>query len=197
MAGKERPKAIGGENFLEGKLLIALPGMSDQRFERRVIFMCAHSVTGAMGLILNKPIEGLAFHELIRRLDLPVTPKTPDSPILFGGPVETGRGFVLHSGEYEKSESTLPISADVSLTATLDILRAMAEGRGPEKTIFALGYAGWGPGQIESEIQANGWVHCDADPELIFDPGMNSKWSTALRKLGIDISALSAHAGRA
>ena len=94
MAGKERPKAIGGENFLEGKLLIALPGMSDPRFERSVIFMCAHSVTGAMGLILNKPIEGLGFHELIRRLDLPVTPRTPDSPILFGGPVETGRGFV-------------------------------------------------------------------------------------------------------
>jgi putative transcriptional regulator len=197
MADKEHPQAITGENFLEGKLLIALPGMSDPRFERSVIYMCAHSVVGAMGLILNKPIEGLGFHELIRRLDLPVTPKTPDSPIHYGGPVETGRGFVLHSGEYEKSESTLPISPEISLTATLDILRAIAEGQGPEKALFALGYAGWGPGQIESEIQANGWVHCDADAELIFDPDVNAKWSTALRTLGIDVSALSAHAGRA
>jgi putative transcriptional regulator len=192
-----KPQAIGGENFLEGKLLIALPGMSDPRFERSVIYMCAHSNTGAMGLIVNKPIEGLNFQELIRRLELPVSERTPDSAILFGGPVETNRGFVLHSGEYDGAESTLPISADVSLTATLDILRAIAEGNGPQQALFALGYAGWGPGQIESEIQANGWIHCDADSSLIFGMNMETKWSIALRKLGIDISALSTHAGRA
>lgn len=197
MAKKGASRTIEGENFLEGKLLIALPGMSDPRFERSVIFMCAHSLAGAMGLIINKPIEGLSFHELIKRLELKVTANTPDSPVLFGGPVETGRGFVLHSGEYESAESTLPISSEISLTATLDILRAMAEGRGPEKAIFALGYAGWGAGQIEDEIRANGWVHCDADTSLLFDAGLEEKWSIALRKLGIDLSALSTHAGRA
>ncbi len=197
MASAQHPEAIGGDNFLEGKLLIALPGMSDPRFERSVIYMCAHSATGAMGLIVNKPIEGLAFQELLRRLELPVSEQTPNSPILFGGPVETGRGFVLHSGEYEGAESTLPISSDISLTATLDILRAISEGHGPDQALFALGYAGWGPGQIESEIQANGWVHCDADTTVIFGSDMDAKWSVALRKLGIDMSGLSAHAGRA
>jgi putative transcriptional regulator len=192
-----KPQTIAGESFLEGKLLIALPGMNDPRFERSVIYMCAHSSTGAMGLIVNKPIEGLNFQELIRRLELPVSERTPNSAILFGGPVETSRGFVLHSGEYEGADSTLPISADVSLTATLDILRAIAEGHGPQQALFALGYAGWGPGQIETEIQANGWVHCDADSALIFSEDMDAKWSVALRKLGIDLSALSAHAGRA
>jgi putative transcriptional regulator len=196
MASK-KAQAIGGDNFLEGKILIALPGMNDPRFERSVIYMCAHSNTGAMGLIVNKPIEGLNFQELVRRLELPVSERTPNSAILFGGPVETNRGFVLHSGEYEGAESTLPITPDVSLTATLDILRAIAEGHGPQEAIFALGYAGWGPGQIEAEIQANGWIHCDADSSLIFGPQMDSKWSIALGKLGIDLSALSAHAGRA
>ena len=147
--------------------------------------------------MLFRSIEGLDFQELLRRLDLPVSAKTPNSAILFGGPVETGRGFVLHSGEYEGAESTLPISPDVSLTATLDILRAIAEGHGPEKALFALGYAGWGPGQIEAEIQANGWVHCAADASLIFGTGMDSKWAVALGKLGIEMAGLSAHAGRA
>jgi putative transcriptional regulator len=197
MSEEKRANTITGENFLEGKVLIALPGMSDPRFERSVIYMCAHSSTGAMGLILNKPIEGLDFQELLRRLELPVSDRTPSSAILFGGPVEPGRGFVLHSGDYEAADATLSVSADISLTATLDILRAISEGRGPKKALFALGYAGWGPGQIESEIQANGWVHCDADASLIFDSAMDAKWSVALRKLGIDISGLSAHAGRA
>jgi putative transcriptional regulator len=197
MASSRRPQAITGESFLEGKLLIALPGMSDPRFERSVIYMCAHSNTGAMGLIINKPIEGLGFQELLRRLELPVSDRTPNSAILFGGPVETGRGFVLHSGDYEGPEGSLPISPDISLTATLDILRAISEGNGPERALFALGYAGWGPGQIESEIQANGWVHCDADTSLIFDADMEAKWAVALGKLGIDMSGLSAHAGRA
>src|SRR3954454_5932654 len=179
MASKEHPQTIGGDNFLEGKLLIALPGMSDPRFEKSVIYMCAHSTTGAMGIIVNKPIDGLDFQELLRRLELEVSERTPNSPILFGGPVETGRGFVLHSGEYESAESTLPISSGISLTATLDILRAISEGEGPEQALFALGYAGWGPGQIEAEIQANGWVHCDSDASLIFDGDMDSKWAVA------------------
>jgi putative transcriptional regulator len=189
--------AIDGTNFLEGKLLIALPGMSDPRFEKTVIFMCAHSTDGAMGLIVNKPVEGLGFHDMMARLGLRITANTPDFPVLFGGPVETGRGFVLHSGDYESNESTMPVSEDISLTATLDILRAMAEGRGPQKAIFALGYAGWGAGQIENEIRLNGWIHCDADSAILFDAEMSAKWSAALRKLGIDLSGLSANAGRA
>ncbi len=198
MASKDHSRAVEGESFLEGKLLIALPGMPDPRFEKSVIFMCAHSLsTGAMGLIINKKIEGLDFRDLAQKLEIPLSAKTPDFPVLYGGPVETGRGFVLHSGDYESDESTLPVSEEVSLTATLDILRAIASGQGPAKSIFALGYAGWGAGQIEDEIRSNGWIHCEADPQLLFDVDLDSKWATALRTLGIDVSGLSAHAGRA
>ncbi len=190
-------RSIEGVNFLEGKLLIALPGMSDPRFEKSVIFMCAHSAEGAMGLIVNKPIEGLGFQDLVKNLNIPVKDKAPDAPVLFGGPVETGRGFVLHSSEYKSGEGTMPVTSEISLTATLDILRAMAEGQGPQQSAFALGYAGWGPGQIENEIRLNGWVHCDADSKIIFAADMDAKWSAALRKLGIDLSLLSANSGRA
>ena len=197
MARVKTPPESSGDNFLEGKLLIAMPGMGDPHFEKSVVFMCAHSADGAMGIIINKPVTGLSFHDLMEKLELAVTPSTPNFPILYGGPVETGRGFVLHSGDYESSDATLPVSEDVSLTATLDILRAMADGRGPEHAIFALGYAGWSPGQIEDEIRRNGWIHCDSDPELLFDTGLDVKWAIALRKLGIDASGLSAHAGHA
>ena len=197
MPRTKTPATAGGENFLEGKLLIAMPGMADPHFEKSVIYMCAHSADGAMGIIINKPVTGLSFHDLMQKLDLAVGPGTPNFPILYGGPVETGRGFVLHSGDYESSEATLPVSEDVSLTATLDILRAMADGRGPEHAIFALGYAGWQPGQVEDEIRRNGWIHCDADSTILFDGGLDAKWATALRKLGIDASGLSAHAGHA
>ena len=186
-----------GESFLEGKLLIALPGMPDPRFERSVIFICAHSGEGAMGLIINKPVEGLSFREMMEKLQIGVTTNTPDRPILFGGPVQTGRGFVLHSGEFESQDSTMPVTDDISLTATIDILRAIASGQGPQKSLFALGYAGWDGGQIEDEIRANGWVHCDADNAIIFDDVLDDKWSRALKKLGIDMSGLSAHTGRA
>ncbi len=185
------------ESFLEGKLLIAMPGMPDPRFEKSVIFMCAHSAKGAMGLIINKPIEGLSFNELVQKLGIDVTANHADSPILFGGPVQIGRGFVLHSAEYGSSETTLPLTPEISMTATVDILRAISEGRGPEKSVLALGYAGWGTGQIEEEILANGWIHCDADARIVFDTEHEAKWRAALAKLGADISGLSAEAGRA
>jgi putative transcriptional regulator len=197
MESARPPRTIEGENFLEGKLLIALPGMSDPRFEKSVIFMCAHSLEGAMGIMINRAVEGLGFRELMDRLELAVQPGTRDMPVLYGGPVETGRGFVLHSGDYESTDSTLPVSEDISLTATVEILRAMGEGKGPRKALFALGYAGWGPGQIEDEIRANGWVHCDTDASILFDIALATKWSSALRKLGIDVSELSAHVGQA
>jgi putative transcriptional regulator len=185
------------ESFLEGKLLIAMPGMPDPRFERSVIFMCAHSAKGAMGLIINKPIDGLSFRELMTKFNIDVTTDGRDTPVLFGGPVQMGRGFVLHSSDYGNEEATLQITKEISLTATTDILEAISQGRGPSKSALALGYAGWGTGQIESEILANGWLHCDADQELVFATDHDAKWQTAIGKLGADISGLSAEAGRA
>lgn len=190
-------KSVQGDNFLEGKLLIALPGMPDPRFEKGVIFMCAHSLEGAMGIMINRPVDGLTFRDLMAKLELAVVPEASDMPVLFGGPVDTGRGFVLHSRDFESPESTLAIAEDISLTATVDILRAIGQGLGPRQSLFALGYAGWGPGQIENEIKANGWIHCDADAALVFDEDWQSKWSGALRKLGIDASSLTANAGQA
>ena len=186
-----------GESFLEGKLLIAMPGMSDPRFEKSVIFMCAHSAQGAMGLIINKPIDGLSFRELMLKLGIDGTATRTNAPILFGGPVQMGRGFVLHSADYGSSETTMHLTPEISLTATVDILRAISEGRGPEKSVLALGYAGWGEGQIEAEILANGWIHCDADAGLVFDTDYEARWQTAFAKLGANISGLSAEAGRA
>ncbi|GAA0531487.1 putative transcriptional regulator [Rhizomicrobium palustre] len=185
------------ENFLEGKLLIAMPGMPDPRFEKSVIFICAHSAKGAMGLIVNKPIEGLAFGELMEKFEIPVSPGLAAMPILFGGPVNMGRGFVLHSADYGTEEDTLTITSDIALTATTDILQAIADGSGPSKSLLALGYAGWSPGQIENEILANGWIHCDADPKLVFETGHEAIWETAIAKLGADISGFSGEAGRA
>ena len=186
-----------GENFLEGKLLIAMPGMTDERFAQTVIYMCAHSSKGAMGIVINKPIPGLSFGELMKQLEIEAGPAAGELPILYGGPVETGRGFVLHSGDYEGSDSTLPVSEDISLTATLDILRAIADGRGPKHALFALGYAGWGAGQVENEFQYNGWLHCQADPTLVFGTDPQAKWSAALSRLGIGPSGLVSDAGRA
>lgn len=184
------------DGFLQGKFLIALPGMPDARFERTVILMCAHSDDGAMGIIINKAITGMPFGQLMDKLGIAVTAKRTDTPVLFGGPVETQQGLILHSSEYAAPNSTQVI-ADVSLTGTIDVLRAIAEGRGPQKAVFALGYAGWESGQIESELHGNGWVHCDADTAILFDMPLQARWSAALGKLGINISGLSAEAGRA
>ena len=197
MASSQDPKIDQGESFLEGKLLIALPGMTDERFAQTVIYMCAHSAQGAMGIVINKPIPGLSFAEVLKQLQIETKPLIGEFPILYGGPVETGRGFVLHSGDYEGSDSTLPVSEDISLTATLDILRALAEGRGPKQALFALGYAGWAPGQVETEFQRNGWLHCKADPSLVFGVDPEAKWRTALQRLGIGPSGLVADMGRA
>ena len=190
-------KSKGDDGFLLGKLLIALPGMPDPRFEKSVIFMCAHSDQGAMGLIVNKPFEGLTFRELVEKLEIRVTANTPDPPVLFGGPVSTGQGFVLHSSEYMAKDATMPVTPEISLTASVEVLRDMAEGRGPGKSRVARGYAGWGPGQIEGELQTNGWIHCDPDKAIVFDLAYDAKWRAALAKLGADISGLSAEAGRA
>ena len=199
--GQRRTSA---EGYLDGQLLIAMPVMSDPRFARSVIYLCAHSEDGAMGLIINQRASHISFPDLLERLGIEtaenedgVSDDSGTVSVHVGGPVETGRGFVLHSADYFVDDSTLPIEDGVCLTATIDILKAIASGSGPNRAILALGYAGWSPGQLESEIQANGWLNCPADPDLIFDTNLESKYTRALAKIGIDPSHLVSDAGHA
>ncbi|MEM8840893.1 MAG: YqgE/AlgH family protein [Pseudomonadota bacterium] len=178
-------------SFLDGQLLIAMPGMRDPRFHKTVVYLCAHSAEGAMGLIINKPAETLMVSDLYERLDIAHSPDLPDEPVRFGGPVETGRGFVLHSADYHAPEATVRVDRRISMTATLEILHLMAGGEGPVERMVALGYAGWSPGQLESELQANGWLLCPPDHELLFGTENGGKWDRAMAKLGIDPSVLS------
>ena len=182
---------------LQGKLLIAMPGMGDPRFEKSVVFMCAHSSGEAMGLIVNKPAGGLQFHDLLEQLKIAPEPDCRDFRVRFGGPVEHGRGFVLHSADYTSNTSTLPIDDRFGMTATLDVLEDMARGLGPAQAMLMLGYAGWGPGQLEREIAQNGWLTAEASAELVFSEDDGSKWARALATLGIDPLLLSASAGHA
>lgn len=183
---------------LSGKLLIAMPGMGDPRFERALIFVCAHSDEGAMGLMVNKPLPDLSFDDLLEQLSIaPAAEARRDIRVHLGGPVEHGRGFVLHSGDYSAPESTLSVDERFGMTATLDILEDIARGDGPAQSLLALGYAGWGPEQLESEFQANGWLSCEASPEIVFGADDNGKWERALESLGVSPLGLSASAGRA
>ena len=197
----DAPSARG---YLDGQMLIAMPAMNDERFARTVIYVCAHSTEGAMGIVVNQAAQNIKFPDLLvqlevipegERIQLPT--QAEDVQVLKGGPVETGRGFVLHSADFFIENSTLPIDDGVCLTATLDILKAIARGDGPSSAVLALGYAGWAPGQLEQEIQQNGWLHCAADPELIFGSDIEHKYERALRKIGIDLSHLSSEAGHA
>ena len=182
---------------LVGKLLVAMPALGDPRFERSVILICAHSDAGAMGLIVNKPLNQLSFSDMLTQLDIPRAPDGRDIRVHFGGPVERGRGFVLHSGDYAGGPSTLRFGGCFGMTATLDVLEALARGEGPREALLALGYAGWGPGQLESEIGRNDWLTSDPAPELIFACDDRAKWLAALRAMGIDPLSLSSQAGRA
>ena len=191
-------------SFLDGQMLIAMPGMSDPRFDRSVIFMCAHSDNGAMGIIVNKRAPMISFSELLERLDIMPQEnriKLPDDVqtmlVQFGGPVEPGSGFVLHTSDYFSADTSLPIDERVALTATLDILRAIAGGQGPRRSLLALGYAGWAPGQLEDEIQRNGWLSCAADEDLLFGNDLDNKYVNALHKIGVDPAMLSSEAGHA
>lgn len=198
-------EANGTEHFLDGRFLIAMPGVGDSRFERAVIFVCAHSDEGAMGIVINRQATDVEFSSLL--IDLDVLPKegtdcagTDINNMLVhqGGPVETGRGFVLHSPDFYVENATLPVDESVCLTATLDVLRAIAAGRGPDQALLALGYAGWAPGQLESEIQANGWLVCEADAAILFDDEVATKYDRALAKLGVAAAGfLSGVAGHA
>lgn len=182
--------------FLDGQLLIAMPGMGDLRFERSVIFLCAHSEEGAMGLIVNKPAPELSFADLLAQLKIAATIDLARTRVHFGGPVEHGRGFVLHTSDYGVRESS-EVSPEFTMTATVDILQDMARGAGPRQAILALGYAGWGPGQLESELQANGWLVAPAEVGIVFGAKDGDKWGAALRSISIDPRLLSAEGGRA
>jgi len=181
---------------LTGKLLIAMPGMGDPRFEKSVVFICVHSPEETMGLIVNKPVPGLALKNLFEQLEI-TDAGGSDAAVQYGGPVESGRGFVLHSGTYGQKGVTLNVSPAFSMTADKEILQAMADGQGPEQAVLMLGYAGWGPGQLEQEIVHNGWLVTEASAELVFGNDNSVKWVAALKSLGIEPSALSASAGRA
>lgn len=191
-------------SYLDGQMLIAMPGIGDPRFDRTLIYVCAHSEEGAMGIVVNKAADNIDFPELLERLQiipedqrisLPET--VSELPVHCGGPVEMGRGFVLHTADYFAADSTLPIDERIGLTATLDVLRAIATGEGPRHALLALGYAGWGPGQLDKEIYANGWLHCDADEDLIFGMKLDTKYDSALAKIGISMTMLSTEAGHA
>ncbi len=193
-----------GEGYLDGQLLIAMPVMDDERFARSVIYLCAHSSEGAMGIIVNRPAGSIDFPQLLVQLDIinkaeqiKLPGLAEDMKVMKGGPVDTGRGFVLHSSDFFIKDATLPIDDGICLTATLDILKAIAAGAGPKHAILALGYAGWAPGQLESEIQHNGWLHCPADADLIFGRDAEDKYQRALDKIGIDLAMLSNEAGHA
>ena len=182
--------------YLTGQLLVAMPQMRDPRFARSVIYMCAHSADCAMGLVVNRRVGSITFDDLLQQLNIGPNKRNDEIRIHFGGPVEQGRGFVLHSSDYLQSGS-LRVDDQVALTATLDILKEMAAGGGPRRSLLALGYAGWGPGQLDAEIQANGWLSVSSDEALVFDADLDHKWERAIGKIGIDFSKLSGEAGHA
>jgi len=189
-------KQIPDTGYLTGQLIIAMPKMSDPRFSKTVIYMCAHNSEGAMGLIINKLVDELTFSDLLKQLEIkPALPKSPLN-VFLGGPVEQARGFVLHSTEYLQ-DATLRVSDTVGLTATIDVLRDIAEGNGPKDKILMLGYTGWAPGQLDLEIMENGWLHVEADDALVFGDQSTNKWEMAIKKIGINPQMLSDKSGHA
>jgi putative transcriptional regulator len=182
---------------LTGKLLIAMPIMGDDRFAKSVVYICAHSEDGAMGLIVNKPSPDIRFASLLEQLEIETGPSVPKIRVHIGGPVEMARGFILHSTDYKSEEGTIEVNDKISMTATMDVIEELAQGGGPMHAMMALGYAGWGPGQLESEIAQNGWLTCDGDASIVFGRANDHKWTASLRSMGIDPLLLSETAGRA
>ena len=196
MAQKRKPETPPAEGFLTGHLLIAMPSMEDERFAHSVIYLCAHTPEGAMGLVLNRPLQRPKFDELLRQLDVAPQPPARRIRLCAGGPMDNARGFVLHTADWT-GEGSLRVDESVALTASLDVLKAIAEGNGPREGLLALGYAGWGPGQLDAEIQQNAWLSVPADETIVFDDDDDTKWRRALAKLRIDPLLLSGAAGHA
>ena len=190
------PRAPKTPQYLTGQLLIAMPGMPDTRFQRTVVYVCAHNAEGAMGLVINRLFGSITFATLLEQLEIHPTKLNDDLRVHYGGPVESGRGLVLHSTDFVR-EGTMMVDDEVALTATIDILRAIADGRGPKHSLLALGYAGWGPGQLDAEMQANGWLTVDSDEALMFDADLDTKWERAIAKIGVRLPMLSGEAGHA
>ena len=190
------PHTLKSIGYLAGQMLIAMPQMQDARFSRAVVYLCAHTAEGAMGLVVNRLFNALSFPDLLEQLNIEPTPLCDPIRIHFGGPVEAGRGFILHSTDYVQ-DTTLLVDDQVALTATVDVLKAIAEGRGPKQCLLALGYAGWGAGQLDSEIRENAWLNAPADEELLFGLEIERKWERAIAKIGVDFSMLSGEAGHA
>lgn len=188
--------ALESSGYLTGQMLIAMPQMQDPRFARSVVYICAHTAEGAMGLVVNRLFSSLNFPDLLEQLNIETTPLCDPIRVHFGGPVEAGRGFVLHSTDY-RQDTTLLVDDHVGLTATVDVLRAIAEGRGPRQSLLALGYAGWGAGQLDGEIRDNAWLNVPSDDDLLFGEEIENKWERAIAKIGVDFSKLSANAGHA
>ncbi len=184
------------DGFLTAQMLIAMPTMVDPRFQRTVIYLCAHSAEGAMGLVVNRLFDSISFPELLEQVGVETTGQERSIRVHAGGPVESGRGFVLHSADFVR-EGTMVVDDNVALTASVDILKAIAEGDGPRHSLLALGYSGWGPGQLENEFQSNGWLNGPADETLLFDDDLDSKWERAISKIGIDLNMLSGDSGHA
>ena len=204
MARTKPSKArLSSNGYLDGQLLIAMPSMADPRFHRAVIYVCAHSSEGAMGLVINQRAPHITLPKLLEQLEIapggsrPARIRGTAMAVHAGGPVETSRGFVLHSSDYFAADSTLPINESVCLTATVDILKAIAKGSGPNKAILALGYAGWASGQLEREIQSNSWLNCPADYDIVFDGDLENKYAKALHTLGVHPSHLVGISGHA
>jgi len=181
----------------EGQLLLATPKMTDARFEKAVILICSHNVSGAMGIIVNKPTLELKFEDILTQLKINSSIVCKTQKIFFGGPVEYGRGFVVHSPDYESSKASIMIRDDYFLTASKEILEDIANGCGPKNSLLALGYAGWGPGQLENEIFSDSWLVCESDPNLIFTIRPEFKWNDGLKKLGVEPSQFSTLSGNA
>ena len=195
----QRRKSTGrpsAGDFLTGQLLIAMPAMEDPRFSQSVIYLCAHTPEGAMGLVLNRPLERPRFDDLLRQLEVAPVPPARRISLCAGGPMDNARGFVLHTTDWT-GEGSLRVDETVALTASLDVLKAIAEGHGPREGLLALGYAGWGPGQLDAEIQQNAWLSVPADETIVFDGDHDTKWRRALGKLNIDPLLLSGAAGHA
>lgn len=190
------PNLLKGDSPFRNHLLIAMPGMTDGFFTRSVIYVCAHSAAGAMGIVINQRLPDVQFHDLLSQLHLPKSQLVVEPIVHFGGPVETGRGFVLHSTDFMR-EDTVRINDSICITGTVDILKAIAEGKGPHHSIFALGYAGWSAGQLEAEMQQNSWITAPADEEIIFDTDISHKWEKALSRLGVNPLLLSPDVGHA
>lgn len=195
MDDKTNDKPNKKDGYLTGRLLLAMPQMGDPRFHRAVIFMCAHDENGAMGLVVNNVMPGIDLSELLGQLKIDPRPGTPAAPVMNGGPVETARGFVLHSDDFAQAE-TVRVAPHINITGTIEALRAIAAGDGPQKMLFMLGYAGWGAGQLDSELQSNAWLVADADADILFG-NPDDKWDRAVRKIGIDPAMLSGDAGHA